>query len=92
LDDLKDFPEKVGHLRQHETFRGNWAAARAKERQFADSDPTVLIVGGGHCGLEISARLKYLGINSLIVEKNEKIGDNWRKRYEALSLHDQVCK
>ncbi|KAK2460133.1 hypothetical protein APHAL10511_007812 [Amanita phalloides] len=90
LDDLKGFPEKIGNLRQHATFRGNWATARAKEREHADRNPTVLIIGGGHCGLGIAARLKYLGIDALIIEKNERIGDNWRKRYEALSLHDQV--
>ncbi|KAF8333879.1 hypothetical protein F5887DRAFT_991728 [Amanita rubescens] len=90
LDDLKGFPEKIGHLRESETLRGNWGAARAQERLYADRNPTALIIGGGHCGLEISARLKYLGIDSLIIEKNERIGDNWRKRYEALSVHDQV--
>ena len=92
LDDLKGFPEKIGRLRDSETFRGNWSAALAKERSYADRNPTVLIVGGGHCGLEIAARLKYLGVDALIVEKNERIGDNWRKRYESLSLHDTVCE
>ncbi|KAF8629969.1 hypothetical protein AX17_005535 [Amanita inopinata Kibby_2008] len=90
LEDLKGFPEKIGHLRRQDTFRGNWAESREKERAFVDHDPTVLIVGGGHCGLTVAARLKYLGVDALIIEKNERIGDNWRKRYEALSLHDQV--
>jgi hypothetical protein len=35
----------------------------------------------------LAARLKALGVTALIVEKNKRIGDNWRGRYEALSLH-----
>jgi len=50
----------------------------------------VLIIGGGHSGLEVAARLKYLGVRTLVVEKNARIGDNWRNRYEALCLHDPV--
>jgi hypothetical protein len=35
----------------------------------------------------MAARLKALGVPALVIERNERIGDNWRKRYEALSLH-----
>lgn len=42
-------------------------------------------------GLSVAARLKFLGINTLVVEKNERIGDNWRNRYDSLCLHDSVC-
>jgi len=49
-----------------------------------------LIVGGGHSGLGVAARLKALGIPALVIEKNGRIGDNWRTRYEALCLHDPV--
>jgi cation diffusion facilitator CzcD-associated flavoprotein CzcO len=31
-----------------------------------------------------------LGIKSLIVDKEERIGDNWRSRYHQLVLHDPV--
>ena len=91
LDDLKGFPEKIGALRNAKPNHGKWEAEREKERSM-DKDPTVLIVGGGHSGLGIAARLKVLDIPALVVEKNERIGDNWRTRYEALCLHDPVCK
>jgi cation diffusion facilitator CzcD-associated flavoprotein CzcO len=64
----------------------------AEERSYADRNPTVLIIGGAQCGLHTAARLKYLGVDSLVIEKNDKIGDNWRNRYDALSLHDPVCE
>lgn len=92
LEDLKDFPEKIGPLRNPAPNHGKWATQRRKEIAFEDSEPTVLIVGGGQSGLELAARLKCLDISSLIIEKNPRIGDNWRNRYDALCLHDPVCK
>jgi len=92
LDDLKGFPEKIGALRNAQPNHGKWEAEREKEARFEDKDPVALIVGGGHSGLGIAARLKVLGISALVIEKNGRIGDNWRTRYEALCLHDPVCK
>ncbi|KAK9472389.1 uncharacterized protein V1510DRAFT_417353 [Dipodascopsis tothii] len=31
-----------------------------------------------------------VGVDALIVDKNERVGDNWRKRYKFLVLHDPV--
>lgn len=31
-----------------------------------------------------------LGVDSLIIDKNESVGDNWRLRYRQLVLHDPV--
>jgi len=47
-------------------------------------------VGGGQAGLSIAARLTQLGVDTLIVDRHPRIGDNWRKRYHALTLHNQV--
>ncbi|KDR78644.1 hypothetical protein GALMADRAFT_244116 [Galerina marginata CBS 339.88] len=90
LDDLKGFPEKIGPLRNHQPNHGKWEAARTEEVGFEGKDPTVLIIGGGHSGLGTAARLKALDIPTLIIERNSRIGDNWRTRYEALCLHDPV--
>ena len=50
----------------------------------------MLVVGGGQAGLSIAARLTQLGVDTLIVDREPRIGDNWRKRYHALTLHNQV--
>ena len=50
----------------------------------------VLVVGGGQAGLSIAARLKQLNVDTLIVDRNKREGDNWRNRYHALTLHNQV--
>ena len=50
---------------------------------------SVLIVGAGQAGLSLAARFKRLGVEGvLIVEKNRRVGDNWRRRYDSLHLHD----
>ena len=47
-------------------------------------------LGAGQGGLTAAARLSMLGVDSLIIDKNHLIGDNWRLRYRQLVLHDPV--
>lgn len=54
---------------------------------FADADPDVLIIGAGHTGMMVGARLERMGQSYLIVDRGERIGDSWRNRYESLALH-----
>ncbi len=68
----------------------NWLDRRERARSYVDHDPTVLIVGGGQAGLSVAARLKELEVDALIVDRHERIGDNWRKRYHALELHNET--
>ena len=49
-----------------------------------------IVVGGGQAGLSIAARLRQLGVDTLIIDRHERIGDNWRKRYHSLTLHNEV--
>ncbi|MDO8400292.1 MAG: NAD(P)/FAD-dependent oxidoreductase [Bradyrhizobium sp.] len=96
LEELKGFEEQLGVARPRGSaysrdFRGpNWLDLRKASADYADRDPTVLVIGGGQSGLCIAARLKQLQVDTLIVDREERIGDNWRKRYHALTLHNQV--
>lgn len=55
------------------------------------SSPSLLTVSGsGQAGLTLAARLKQLGVDTLLIDQNARIGDNWRKRYHQLVLHDPV--
>lgn len=65
----------------------NWLQNRDQRQSYSDREPEVLIVGGGHSGMMAAARLGKLGVDALIVDKNERVGDNWRKRYHNLALH-----
>jgi len=72
-------------------FRGpNWADNRKTARAYEDRDPEVLVVGCGQAGLAIAARLGQLGVDTLVVDRHDRIGDNWRKRYHALTLHNKT--
>jgi cation diffusion facilitator CzcD-associated flavoprotein CzcO len=96
LQELKGFEEQLGVARPRGSaysrdFRGpNWLDLRKASADYADRDPTVLVIGGGQSGLCIAARLKQLQVDTLIVDREKRIGDNWRKRYHALTLHNQV--
>ncbi len=72
--------------------RETWSEARTREEAaLGDSvDPYCLIIGGGQGGIMLGARLKQLGVPTVIVEKNPKAGDSWRNRYRSLVLHDPV--
>jgi cation diffusion facilitator CzcD-associated flavoprotein CzcO len=96
LEELKGFEERLGVARPRgdaysRDFRGpNWLDLRKASAEYADHDPAVLIIGGGQSGLSIAARLKQLNVDTLIIDRGLRIGDNWRKRYHALTLHNQV--
>jgi cation diffusion facilitator CzcD-associated flavoprotein CzcO len=96
LGELRGFEEQVGVQRPRgnaysRDFRGpNWLDQRKASAEYVDRDPVVLVIGGGQSGLCIAARLKQLQVDTLIVDREVRIGDNWRKRYHALTLHNQV--
>lgn len=52
--------------------------------------PLTLSPGAGQAGLTAAARLKMLGVETLVIDQNDRVGDNWRKRYHQLVLHDPV--
>jgi putative flavoprotein involved in K+ transport len=96
LDEIKGHEERLGRTRPSgETysrdFRGpNWLDTREASAAYADRDPVVLVVGAGQAGLSIAARLGQLQVDTLIVDRGRRIGDNWRHRYHALVLHNKV--
>ncbi|MGL5857280.1 MAG: flavin-containing monooxygenase, partial [Angustibacter sp.] len=98
LEGLTDHPGLEVAIRDLQRDEYNVAATPGQRRievdrrrtraDFADQDPTVLIIGGGHCGLFLAARLGHLGVNALVVDRGQRIGDTWRHRYSGLVLHE----
>ena len=68
----------------------NWLDRRNKARAYADHDPVVLVVGAAQAGLSIAARLCLLGVDTLVVDREPRVGDSWRRRYHALTLHNET--
>ena len=76
---------------QTRDFAGpDWSEARQAEIAFADRDPDVLIVGGGHAGISAAVELGRIGLDALVIDKGLRIGDNWRLRYHGLKLHNKT--
>jgi len=79
---------------EHGSFPGrkNWLENKQQEEQELgyDTQPYCLVIGGGQGGIGLGARLKRQGVPTIIIEKNERPGDSWRKRYRSLCLHDPV--
>jgi len=94
LHELRGYEEDFKRRAKPDSIRDfgaeNWRDRLAKARSFADHDPAVLVVGGGQAGLSIAARLHQLGVDTLIVDRHGRIGDNWRTRYHSLTLHNEM--
>jgi cation diffusion facilitator CzcD-associated flavoprotein CzcO len=96
LSEVHGHPESFGSPDRSDAvfkrdFGGeNWLEQRTRRSLYADREPRVLVIGAGQAGLSIAARLGALSIDTLIVDRNEEIGDNWRNRYHALALHNDV--
>jgi len=96
LNSLAGHDEETERLRREEPpferdWHGpNWLDRRNQDRLYADHDPEVLIVGGGHAGLGAAASLKALGVETLVIDRVARVGDNWRLRYHALKLHNMT--
>ena len=96
--ELKGFEEKTGEHRiagaEHGVHPGRktWAERRAEEAATLGRQvqPDVVVIGGGQGGIALGARLRRLGIPSIVLEKNARPGDSWRRRYKSLCLHDPV--
>ena len=98
LGELKGHEEPKGDNRPPGAIHGahpdrlTWLEMREREARELGHEvqPEVVIVGGGQGGIALGARLRQLGVPTIIVERNERPGDSWRKRYKSLCLHDPV--
>ena len=68
----------------------DWLEQRTLDSSYDSSDPDVLIVVGGHAGISAAVELKRIGLSALVVDREARIGDNWRLRYRGLKLHNKT--
>ncbi len=98
LQELKGHEEPKGPSRVMGAVHGSdpdprsWAEKRADEESALGytTQPYALVVGGGQGGIALGARLRQLGVPAIVVDRHERPGDQWRKRYKSLCLHDPV--
>lgn len=98
LDELKGHEEPSGPTRplgaQPGVNKNRTSWKEDREHELADlgygTQPYTVIIGGGQGGIAMGARLRQLGVPTLILDKNDRPGDAWRNRYKSLCLHDPV--
>jgi putative flavoprotein involved in K+ transport len=98
LVELKGHEEPNGQNRNHGVQHGvvpgrkSWLETNADEAATLGytEQPYAVIIGGGQGGIALGARMRMLGIPTIIIEKNPRAGDSWRNRYKSLCLHDPV--
>ncbi|MFI8774310.1 NAD(P)-binding domain-containing protein [Gordonia sp. NPDC062954] len=98
LQELKGHAEPAGPTRVMGAVHGSdpdrrsWAQKRDDEEAALGRtvQPYVLVIGGGQGGIALGARLRQLGVPSIVVDRHDRPGDQWRKRYKSLCLHDPV--
>lgn len=98
MAELKGHEEKAGFDRpmgaKHGSGKNRKTWKEEREQEAAElgvtTQPYCVIIGGGQGGIALGARLRQLGVSTIIVERNERPGDSWRKRYKSLCLHDPV--
>jgi putative flavoprotein involved in K+ transport len=67
-----------------------WREQREASSAFEDREPDVLVVGGGHTGISAAVELKRIGCEVLVIDRQKRVGDNWRLRYRGLKLHNKT--
>ncbi|EID14472.1 flavin-containing monooxygenase [Mycolicibacterium phlei] len=98
LQELKGHEEPNGPRRPLGAVHGtdpdrrSWAEKRLDEELSLGYtvQPYTVVIGGGQGGIALGARLRQLGVPAIVIDKHERPGDQWRKRYKSLCLHDPV--
>lgn len=96
--ELKGHEEPLGTRRpmgaEHGIRRGRQTWLERRQQEAAqlgrDTQPFVLVIGGGQGGIALGARLRQLGVSHIVIDRQARPGDQWRNRYKSLCLHDPV--
>ncbi|KAJ6522510.1 FAD/NAD-P-binding domain-containing protein [Mycena vulgaris] len=87
LADIKGHEESGAETGVYGGHTLAWHDVHRERREAIERNPHVLIIGAGQSGLNVGARFRQMNIPALIIEKNVRVGDNWRQRYPMMTLH-----
>jgi putative flavoprotein involved in K+ transport len=52
----------------------------------------VLVIGAGQAGLAVAYHLQRRGLQALLLDRNERVGDSWRARWDSLKLYSPASR
>ncbi len=52
-----------------------------------NNSPSVIIIGAGPAGLAVAGCLRAKGLDFVMLEQGEGVGESWRRHYDRLHLH-----
>ncbi|KAL1630648.1 hypothetical protein SLS54_000519 [Diplodia seriata] len=87
LETAQFIPATPTLVRDLPKFRIEIGKIRINNLEKFDTD--VFIVGAGNAAIALAARLKALGVESVMAERNANVGDNWALRYDCYDKHLQ---
>ena len=98
LQELKGHEESRGVRRpmgaEHGARKNRTTWKEQREHDAAtlgyETQPYTVIIGGGQGGIALGARLRQLGVPTIVLDKHDRPGDQWRSRYKSLCLHDPI--
>lgn len=98
LQELKGFEENRGKRRpmgaEHGAAKNRKSWKEKREAEASElgytEQPYTVIIGGGQGGIALGARLRQLGVPTIVLDKHDRPGDQWRSRYKSLCLHDPI--
>src|SRR5207302_1644352 len=67
-----------------------YTLARTQPRGWRVAEEPVSGAGVGEAWIAVGARRRALRVPTIIIERNARPGDSWRKRHKSLCLHDPV--
>ncbi|SEK05095.1 putative flavoprotein involved in K+ transport [Sphingobium sp. AP50] len=94
LEDLKIIEQAAPYPRGRgytPSYSGEtWKEHRDAAQRYDNVEPEVMVIGAGQAGLTTSAYLRKFGVDVLNVDRHERVGDSWNKRYDSLFLHNPI--
>jgi cation diffusion facilitator CzcD-associated flavoprotein CzcO len=94
LEDLKTIKRPAPHPRGRgytpNVVGETWKQNRVAAQSYIDTDPDVIVVGAGQSGLVTAAFLRRFGVDVLNIDRYDRVGDSWGRRYDSLALHNPV--
>lgn len=90
LDGVYEVTEIAGESRVNGKHNSPLTYDQLRQCNLDHPRPKAIVVGAGHNGLEVSARLQAYGVETLVMDRRPRVGDSWHTRYSSLTLNDSV--